>query len=294
MVESGTTPRQIAYRQPPDGGWELATGRAAPHLRSLVRGYEGYREAMARPMRRRELPAASIPVIFNLGAPYRLLDPAAPDDPARAIEQRGGFVAGLDDSFSLTESTGAAHCLQIDLAPLAAYRLFGRPLSEIARRVVPLEELFGQHAGLLLEQLAESPAWEKRFDLLDATIADRLARAPSPASEIVWAWQQLVRSGGRMPIGTLVEELGWSPKRLIARFREEVGLPPKQTARLLRFQRAVGLLRASEAPDWCAFAQQAGYADQSHLIHEFRQFAGATPQGIARLRLPADGGFAAN
>ncbi len=95
-----------------------------------------------------------------------------------------------------------------------------------------------------------------------------------------------------MPIAMLGEELGWSPKRLIARFREQVGLPPKQVARLLRFQRVTNLFLATETPNWGALARQCGYYDQSHLIHEFQRFAGDTPHGLERRRLVTGGGFA--
>jgi AraC-like DNA-binding protein len=282
----------IMYRQDPGGGWELASGRPHPALRHIVREYEGYREAMPQPLRRREIPSASIPVIINFGPPYRLLDPAAPDDPARAVEQRSGFVAGLDDTFALTESTGAAHCVQLNLDPLAAYRLFARPMSDLTRQVVALEDLLGAGATLLTEELASEPTWEGRYAILDTMLAARLVAMPAPMPEIAWAWRQLVRSGGKISVTMLSGELGWSPKRLIAHFREQIGLPPKQSARLLRFQHAVVRLGAGTVPDWSAFAVECGFYDQSHLIAEFRQFAGETPAGLLRRRLPAAGGFA--
>jgi AraC-like DNA-binding protein len=284
----------VAHRQAIDGGWELVVGRPAPSVRPAVREYEGYVETMARPMRRRELPAADVTVIVNFGSPYRLLDPANPDDAARSVEYRSGFVAGLDDTFAVTESTGTAHCLQLNLAPLSAFRLFGLPMSDLARRVVTLDDLLGAEAALLTEQLVELPDWAARFSLLDATIAGRLAGSAAPSPEIVWAWRQLARSSGRVAISTLSSELGWSAKRLIARFREQVGLPPKQTARLLRFQRAAARLTFDETPDWSAFAQQLGYYDQAHLINEFHQFAGDTPEGLVRRRIAMGGGFAAD
>jgi AraC-like DNA-binding protein len=284
----------IAVRQALDGGWELAVGRPHPRLRPAVREYEGYREAMAQPMRRRELPAATIAVIINFGPPYRLLEPAQPDDATRAIELHGGFVAGLDDTFAVTESTGAAHCLQLNLAPLAAWRLFRRPMSDLARRVVAFDDLLGSEAALFTERLAELPTWATRFALLDVALMERIGEAQPPSPEVAWAWRQLARSAGCVPISTLTEELGWSPRRLIERFREQIGLPPKQTARLLRFQRAVSRLVGDESPDWCAFAQQHGYYDQAHLIHEFRQFAGDTPEGLLRRRIARGGGFSAD
>jgi AraC-like DNA-binding protein len=281
----------LTHRRDPAGGWELVSGRPDARLRGAVHAYEGYLETMPQPVRRRELPAAQIALIINFGPPYRLLDPADPDDAARAIEQRGGFVAGLDDRYAITESTGAASCLQINFAPLAAFRLFARPMSDLARQVVALSDLLGSEAELLTEQLATLPDWTERFALLDRVIARRLDDGPMPSPEIVWAWRQLTSSGGRVAIGTLSDELGWSSKQLIARFREQVGLPPKQSARLLRFQRAVAEAGGGTG-DWSAFAQRHGYCDQAHLINEFRRFAGDTPAGIARRRMPHDGGYA--
>jgi AraC-like DNA-binding protein len=57
-----------------------------------------------------------------------------------------------------------------------------------------------------------------------------------------------------------------------------------------RFRRADAALRAAPAEiDWAGLAGECGYYDQSHLIHEFRQFAGETPQAFARLRAARDG-----
>jgi len=56
----------------------------------------------------------------------------------------------------------------------------------------------------------------------------------------------------------------------------EVGLGPKLLCRILRFQQ---VFRAVERADknWARIAADCGYHDQSHLIRDFRQFAGQTP-----------------
>ena len=47
---------------------------------------------------------------------------------------------------AVTESTGTAHCLQLDLAPLTAHRLLGFPMIGLAGRAVALDDLLGWRA----------------------------------------------------------------------------------------------------------------------------------------------------
>ncbi len=290
MAEAAIRNHEDLMVAPADGTLALMQRPAAPRLRGIARDYWGYTEQTAGPLRRRELPSADIIVIVNLGAPLRVKQPRSV---TRVIPTGGGFVAGLHERYVVTETTGSQSGIELRLSPLGAYRLLGQPMDALANRSVALDEVFGSWGVELGERLQDAPCWETQCDALDRALDKRLDCGQPPAPEILWAWRQLLRSGGRVSIATLADELGWSPKKLIARFREQVGLPPKQVARLLRFQRATTLL-ATSSPGWDALARECGYYDQSHLINEFQRFAGDTPKGLLRRRLAGGGGFAAD
>ena len=71
---------------------------------------------------------------------------------------------------------------------------------------------------------------------------------PAPAPEVAWTYSRLAAAGGRLAVGPLADEVGWSRRHLAARWRRDVGMGPKAVARVLRFQRALRLLRAGHAP----------------------------------------------
>ena len=84
-------------------------------------------------------------------------------------------------------------------------------------------------------------------------------------------------SGGTAVIGDHADELGWSHRRLIARYRDTVGLPPKLVARIVRFERLTARIATNPAIDWATAATACGYFDQAHLAREVRELAGITP-----------------
>jgi len=76
---------------------------------------------------------------------------------------------------------------------------------------------------------------------------------------------------------------GCSPAQFIARFEKTVGLTPKRYARVLRFNALIQRIAQHRPTDWAQTAVEAGYADQSHLIHEFKRLAGITPAAYRAL-----------
>ena len=262
------------------GAWMIVRREPPPALRPYVTGYSGYLERERSFARHLQPASTRIPLIINLGALYRFSDPDGSE------HRIGSFAAGLHDRPTLVGSDGPQHCLQADLTPLGARRIFNLPMHQLTNRVVELDDLFGHEAPLLVEQLYETPTWDARFSLFSRLLATRLIQAPEVPPDIAQAWDRLEQSGGSASIGNLTRELGWSHRHLIAQFREHTGLPPKKLARILRFERAIASLHGRERVCLATVAQSTGYFDQAHLHRDFREFAGRTPADLLQRRLP--------
>jgi transcriptional regulator GlxA family with amidase domain len=157
---------------------------------------------------------------------------------------------------------------------------------------VAIEDLLGRAGTELVERLAGLPGWPERFAALDAALAARLEAAEPPAPEVRRAWQRITASGGAVAVEQLAREVGWSRRHLAARFGAEVGVSPKAFARMVRFERVAGLLRAGTPGGLADAAYACGYADQAHLNRDFRAFAGTTPTDFAARVMPDLGGVA--
>jgi AraC-like DNA-binding protein len=245
--------------------WQVARRLPAPPLRPLLsQALDGWSWEGRAAASFQELPFPGIPLILNLSTPWRVDD-----------TRLDSFLAGLHTRPTEVAGDRAFSCLELRLTPLGARRLLGLPLHELADRSVPLQELL-PGMDTLAERIRGAARWEARFDLVESFLGRRLADSPPPPRELEWAWRQLVRSGGRVHVRTLAVELGWSPRRLIDRFRDHVGLAPKAAARVIRFHRAVTALSYG-TPRIAEVAAECGYADQAHLAREVRALGGVTP-----------------
>jgi AraC-like DNA-binding protein len=249
----------------------MRRARPSPLLEGAVTGYTGYSHRSAGAVRRREPAQAKVTVILGFGPALRVEGPGHPAHDA------GSFVAPLTDSYAITQEGEALEGVQVDLSPLGAHMLFGIPMHELSELVVDLEAVLGASAPLLVERLATTPDWGRRFALLDSFIASRLERARPPSPDVAWAWQRLSAASGMLSIGRLAEEIGCSRRHLAAGFREQIGPTQKTAARILRFRRAVDLISRDDGRRFAEIAQTCGYYDQAHLNREFRQMSGATP-----------------
>ncbi len=259
--------------------WEMVDTAPVTALDGLVEGYTGFDETAARPVTRREVVTPRVVLIVNLGEPIGVARGAGTEATMRS------FVAGLSQEATLTRHDGTQRGIEVRLTPLGAHRLFGVSMDSLAGEVVAVEELWGRAGTELVERLAASPDWTRRFDLLDDALARTADRGPEPRPEVAAAWHRLRSRHGDLAIGDLVVETGWSRRLLAARFREQIGLTPKAAARVLRFDRATLLLTGPSRPSLAAVATTSGYFDQAHFHRDFQRFAGCTPTEYLAARL---------
>jgi AraC-like DNA-binding protein len=272
---------RVVRGESPAARWEMTDATPAAGLRSMVQAYCGYSERSLRPVRRQEFAVPRIVLVVGFGDAMLVVDAAGSDSGRRL----SSFVAGLGEGVTHTEHAGAQDGLEVRLTPLGAYQLLGVPTGELTNRVVGLDNIWGRAARQLTERLAEAANWETRFAHLDRVFMRAAEGGPRPDRELVAAWSRLDRRHGDLAISELVADTGWSRRRLAERFRTQVGLTPKSTARIMRFARAVELLTRPGHRSLASIALSCGYYDQAHFNRDFQALAGCTPTEYLAARL---------
>jgi AraC-like DNA-binding protein len=150
----------------------------------------------------------------------------------------------------------------------------GPPLSELRDQLIDLGQLWGRDGRELRERLLEAPTPSARRDVLEAVLVDHLARPPATDPGMLRAAALLARGAS---VSDTRSRLGLLPRTFLRRFRAHAGLAPKRFARLHRLQRVLASIGDPGVVDWAEVAVRHGYADQSHLIHDFRDLTDLSP-----------------
>jgi AraC-like DNA-binding protein len=188
-------------------------------------------------------------------------------------------VAGAKALAGCPESAG------VFLRAGRARGIVGAPAASLTNRAIALEDVWGPAAAGLSDELA-GLGEEARIDRLESILLRRLTCAPAPANSlnVPAVARCILQTRGKVGIGELAGSAGLSRQHLTRSFREAVGITPKRFSRLARFQAGLAYTGFNANSDWVQAALELGYADQSHMIAEFREFCGLTPSDLSRQR----------
>jgi AraC-like DNA-binding protein len=186
---------------------------------------------------------------------------------------------GPRETLCAHEHTGEHGVVLVTFTPVGAAAVLGPSLEEFVETTTDLTGLLGTPSELerVRDQLATARTDGARVRIVEDYLVARVrASSPDPLVAAAVDWLQRVAPPRRMT--DLVRHVGLSQSALERRFRRVVGITPKRFASLVRLQRAVELRTAGNS--LTAVAQEAGYFDQSHFIHEFRRAIGSPPEAF--------------
>ena len=186
----------------------------------------------------------------------------------------GAMLSGPNSHASVIDTREQRCLVSVNFRLGGARPFFRTPLGETRDQLVDLDQLWGRDGALLREQLLEAGTPQAMFGVIETALLKHMVNPEEPDPAIPWAARALDRG---LPVSEVTSELGLLPKTFVRRFRAQTGLSPKRFSRVRRLQRMLGSLGEPSAADWSEVAAEHGYADQAHLIHDFRDLTGLTP-----------------
>jgi AraC-like DNA-binding protein len=162
--------------------------------------------------------------------------------------------------------------------PNALKTIFGFDADELTDTCTDLDLLARKQGVYLLENLLEEKSAGNKIEIISNYLSAQLQKNNPPKDNAAHsAVARIIESNGTLSLSELQKDLGLSERSLERKFKQTVGIPPKLFSRIWRFQVSLEQLRKNETIRLSDLAYENEYADQSHFIRAFREFAGFSP-----------------
>jgi len=256
----------------PEPAMSFLTLRPSPPLADVIQLYWIYQGTTPAHAFERVLPMGREEILINLS-----------DGELRCYEEdgqlhhrtSGPIVTGMHRSSYIIDTRQQSAIMGVHFKPGGIWRLLGIPAHELSDARVEMQALFGADACELMDRLMHTSSLHERLRTVDAALCARRCKNIHPA--VIWAAAQISRYPSTSRVTELAEEAGLSMRRFGELFTMQIGVGPKSFLRLQRFHATLHRIHMAGTPDWCDVAGNMGYADQAHMIREFREFSGLTP-----------------
>lgn len=206
-----------------------------------------------------------------------------PHETGRFYDQNDKLVPELflhGQSIKLTKLYLAGNFKSIGVCfyPNALKAIFGFNANELTDECLDMNLLSGNQGYILYEQLLNAPTTSAQVKILTSFVSALIRKNNcQPDALTKAAVLQLIHSAGNISLKDLQHNLQLSERTFQRKFEQHVGISPKLYARVCRFQASLNQLKNNAYAKLSDIAFDNGYADQSHFIRAFKEFAGYAP-----------------
>ncbi|MBN9381819.1 MAG: helix-turn-helix transcriptional regulator [Chitinophagaceae bacterium] len=191
----------------------------------------------------------------------------------------GLFLYGQVTTNVETSLKGKFSTIGIVFYPHVLKTIFGIDAGELTDTCMDVDQMARQQGFYLNEMLGECRSSSEKIEILSSYLLFLAKRNNTLTdTKMEYALSRILQSKGNISLKELNDQLCLSERSVERKFKQYVGLSPKMFARICRFQASLDQIRNNKYSKLSDIAYENEYADQSHLIRAFKEFAGVSPK----------------
>jgi AraC-like DNA-binding protein len=188
------------------------------------------------------------------------------------------FIYGQITNYKDLLSAGKLGMLVVVLQPYAIYSLSRIASYELNNSLVNLNEVFGNEAADLEEQVLSATNIKTRISYIESFLLKKYNNVYYPDKILAGALKMINDHKGNISVANLLRDLPVTERQLERKFKEFIGLSPKRFSDTIRLQHFLKLLQNHPSRTKISDAiYEVGYYDQAHLNNHFKKSIGITP-----------------
>ncbi len=149
-------------------------------------------------------------------------------------------------------------------------------MADLADWADDAQSVIGPIVSEIEQRLASASSFQERIRVATDFLLRHLREQASPDAVSAVANRFLLEHGA-LRVDDAAASAGLSIRQFERRFTNQVGLPPKRYARIVRFNAALEAKMTAPRRLWTDIAHEFSYYDQMHMVRDFETFAGESP-----------------
>ena len=212
----------------------------------------------------RVFPDGCAGILINLG------DTCLTDNGSLSMEFGKTYVVGAMTLFKDSFIDNNTHLLGVCLKPATFINFYNyAPQNELTNDTVEFEK----SNSFNVDKILNSPS-----DYLNQFFSERIKIKSNPLQSVI---NDIHSTNGQISIYELSKRNFTTVRQLERNFKKLVGLSPKEYSNIIRFQKAVSIIKNSNKNrSFLDIAFECGYYDHSHLTNEIKRYTGLLPSQL--------------
>lgn len=192
------------------------------------------------------------------------------------------IVAGTANTSTAVSFNNKLEYFGIRFLPGCFRYFFPLPLKEVANKMVPCQDIWGNRLEVFEARLFSAHSTKERIDITETFLLQQfVANNKRPDTRLLALLEKIYQQHGHISIENASSTHDISPRQLRRLFGQHIGVTPKTFARIVRFQSVLRAMMHEPKANWGKICFDFGYYDQSHFIHEFKDFFGSPPTSVS-------------
>lgn len=176
----------------------------------------------------------------------------------------------------------------VDFKPGALHRLTGIPFTEFANKELDAECVFPPEIRQVNDRLSGAQSYHEMIEIIEFFFTELTLKSKKE----ILALDHMLTFVTQEPdysIDRLARNSYLSLRQLERKFAERIGINPKTFLRIARFNQSYWLHLRKPGLSWFDIAMTCGYTDYHHLVRDYKEFAGTTPNNFFAAESKAPG-----
>lgn len=172
--------------------------------------------------------------------------------------------------------------VHIRFQPGGLFKLLRIPMTEFVHKNIDAELVLGIEIRQVHNQLANTTHYYNMPMILDAFFLGKLNATKQSLQPVDTIGQAILNNPQGFNLEKTASQACLSHRQFEKRFIQQIGIAPKHFARICRFYQAYEMKEFYPNYSWLRVAVETGYNDYQHLVKDFKQFAGTTPNSLIK------------